>query len=825
MRCLQRHRRRPCGRRLRHAAVVGCRQGHHHHRRVGKRGKAASAAARVHRRTGVAMRLLRSRHFDERRGTFDAKSEAHRRRGESRAGPQPLPLRLAQPHGAGGAARRGRDGSPMTTPAPSPSAPKLPVSLAANPVLSSWIRFSPEGQVVVSPGKVEIGQGIVTALAQIAADELDVDIGRVQMVRASTTASPNEGVTSGSLSVQQSGRAIRQVCAEVRQIFLKLASDRLGVGIDALEIDDGTIAGPGNVQTSYWELSDDVSLDRDATPGAVPKLSTQRTVAGNSVQRLDIPDKVFAHPRFIHDSALPGMLHGRVLRSELSAAKLVDMPEDRARAIPGLVAIVRDGNFAGVVSETEDGAEAALKALRKSAAWSASESLPDEDRLAEWLKAQPAESTVIDKKTASPSGEKKRTIRRQYTRPYIAHASIAPSCAMAQWTGERVHVWSHSQGVYFLRADVALVLKLPLENITVEHMEGAGCYGHNAADDVALDAVLLAKAAGGRPVRVQWSREDEMSHAPFGAAMAIEIEADLDAQGEIVGWRHSIWGNGHTARPGRAVQPALLAATELASPFPRMISTNPPQANGGGGDRNSIPLYDFPSWTIESHRLTTMPIRTSALRTLGAQGNVFAIESFLDELATERGEDPVAFRLRHLSDERARDVIKSVARRANWKPDQQTGVGHGLGFARYKNTGAYCAVVAEIEGTEDIRVKRLTIAVDVGETINPDGVINQIEGGAIQATSWVLKERVRFDRQRITSNTWTSYPILRFSEVPEVQVEIIQRPDSEPVGAGEAAHGPVTAAIANAVFDALGVRVRNLPITRDSLIAAMELSS
>jgi CO/xanthine dehydrogenase Mo-binding subunit len=356
-------------------------------------------------------------------------------------------------------------------------------------------------------------------------------------------------------------------------------------------------------------------------------------------------------------------------------------------------------------------------------------------------------------------------------------------------------------------------------------MEGAGCYGHNAADDVALDAVLLAKAAGGRPVRVQWSRQDEMSHAPFGAAMAIEIEADLDAQGEIVEWRHRIWSNGHTARPGRAAQPALLAATELANPFPRYIATNPPQANGGGADRNSIPLYDFPSWQIECHRLLSMPIRTSALRTLGGQGNVFAIESFAEELATERGEDPVAFRLRHLSDSRAQDVIRSVARRSNWKPDKQTGRGYGLGFARYKNTGAYCAVVAEIEGAEDVSVKRLTIAVDVGEAINPDGVINQIEGGAIQATSWVLKERVRFDRQRITSNSWASYPILRFSEVPEVQVELISRPDSGPLGAGEAAHGPVTSAIANAVFDALGVRVRDLPITRDSLIAAMELAS
>ena len=665
----------------------------------------------------------------------------------------------------------------------------------------------------------------MTALAQIAADELDVDISRVQMVRASTAGSPNEGVTSGSLSVQQSGRAIRYACAEIRQIFLDAASDRLGVGIDALDISDGTITGPGNIRTSYWELAGEISLDREAMPGAVPKKSTKRTLSGNSVPRLDIPDKVFAHPRFIHDFALPGMLHGRVLRPEMPAAKLDRLAEDGARNVAGLVAIVRDGSFAGVVSETEDGAEAALTALRKGAAWSSGEALPDQDRLASFLKNQPVESTVIDKKVASRSNEKRRTIKRQYTRPYLAHASIAPSCAMAQWTGDRVRVWTHSQGVYFLRSDLALVLKLPLENITVEHMEGAGCYGHNAADDVALDAVLLAKAAGGRPVRVQWSRADEMSHAPFGAAMAIEIEADLDAQGEIVDWRHSVWSNGHTARPGRAAQPALLAATELADAFPRYIATNPPHANGGGADRNSVPLYDFPSWQIECHRLLTMPIRTSALRTLGAQGNVFAIESFLDEVAAARGEDPVAFRLRHLSDPRAQDVIRTVASRANWKPEKRAGVGYGLGFARYKNTGAYCAVIAEVEGAQDISVKRLTIAVDVGEAINPDGVINQIEGGAIQATSWVLKERVRFDRRRITSNTWTDYPILRFSEVPQVQVEVIQRPDSEPLGAGEAAHGPVTAAIANAVFDALELRVRDLPITRDRLIAAMELAS
>ncbi|MGY3419692.1 CO/xanthine dehydrogenase Mo-binding subunit [Bradyrhizobium sp. F1.13.4] len=452
--------------------------------------------------------------------------------------------------------------------APSP-APTLPVSLAANPKLSSWVKLIGDGRVAISPGKVEIGQGIVTALAQIAADELDIDIGRIEMIRTSTAASPNEGVTSGSLSVQQSGRALRQACAEVRQRFLAAASERLGVDASLLDIHDGTISGPGNVRTSYWELAGDVSLDHDAEAGATAKIVAKRTVAGHSVQRVDIPDKVFARPRFIHDCPLPDLLHGRVLRPDISGAKLIALDETAIRAVPGLVAIVRAGGFSGVVADSEAAAEAALKALRKGATWSAGEPLPDEADLAGFLKSQPVETTVIDTRTTATTIKKAaRTLRRQYVRPYIAHASIAPSCAMAQWNGDRIHVWTHSQGVYLLRADLAIVLKLPAENIVVEHMEGAGCYGHNAADDVALDAVLLAKAAGGRPVRVQWSRHDEMAHAPFGAAMAIEIEADLDGDNEIVGWRHAIWSNGHAARPGRAAQPALLAATRDYEPLP-----------------------------------------------------------------------------------------------------------------------------------------------------------------------------------------------------------------------------------------------------------------
>jgi CO/xanthine dehydrogenase Mo-binding subunit len=699
----------------------------------------------------------------------------------------------------------------------------FPGNLRANPRLSQWLRFSREGTVEVSPGKVEIGQGILTALAQIVADELEVDLARLRLIAASTARSPNEGVTSGSLSVQDCGVALRYVAAEARALFLAAAAERLGIAEEALSVADGDISGPGNARTSYWELAEEVSLERDATCAAEPKPAAARRVAGTAAARLDIPDKVFGRPRFIHDLAVPGLLHGRVLRPEAPRAKLLVLDEKAARAVPGFVALVCDGDFLGVVAETEQAAEAALARLRVGATWCKGEALPDEAGLSAWLKSQPVESKVVDARESPGAPAPARTMRRAYSRPYIAHGSIAPSCAIARWNDGGVHVWSHCQGIFNLRADLALVLALEPEKIVVEHVEGAGCYGHNGADDVALDAALLARAAEGRPVRVRWSRADELARAPFGAAQLVEIEADLDENGGILGWRHDIWGNGHVARPGRNETPTLLAASEREKPFPRFVATNPPLATGGGACRNAVPVYDFPAWRITNHRLLAMPLRTSALRSLGAFANVFAIESFLDELAAERGEDPLALRLRHLRDPRAQAVLEAAAARAGWSAaGKREDFGRGLAFARYKNIGAYCAVVAEVEGEADIRVRRLVIVVDVGEVINPDGVINQIEGGAIQATSWTLKEAVRFDRERVTSDSWESYPILTFSEAPEIEVEIVARPDERPLGAGEAAHGPTAAAIANAVHDALGLRVRDLPITRERIIAAME---
>lgn len=704
------------------------------------------------------------------------------------------------------------------------SAPaELPLGLKATPGLDRWLSVSPEGYVTLTPGKVEIGQGIVTALAQICADELDIAIGRVRPVAANTAASPNEGVTSGSLSVSQSGLSIRHVAAQARALFLAEAARRLAVDVAALSIADGAITGPGNLATSYWELAGAVSLAQPADPAIRPKAAAARALAGHSTPRIDIPGKVFATRPFIHDLTPPGLLHGRVLRPPRPGARLQELDSGRVERCAGLVALVRDGSFVGVVCSREADADTALAALAGAARWEGGLALPDAHDLTGWLKAQPCETQTINERGKGGAVQTSRTLTRRYEKPFLAHASIAPSCAIACWEGQKLSVVTHSQGIFNLRDDLALVFGMAADAITVSHVEGAGCYGHNGADDVALDAALLARAAPGRPVRVRWSRADELACSPMGAAMAIELAADLAPDGGVLGWRHEIWSNGHVGRPGRAASPALLAAFDLEKPFQRYIAQDPPLAGGGGAQRNSVPLYAFPHWRIAKNRVLEMPLRTSSMRSLGAYGNVFAIESFMDELAQESGQDPLVFRLRHLDDPRARAVLERAAAMACWGAALgPEGRGRGLAVARYKNTGAWCAVVAEVALEDDPRATQLWIAVDVGEAINPDGVVNQIEGGAIQAVSWTLTEAVSFTRETVESTSWETYPILRFSAVPAVAVEIIPRPDEPPLGAGEAAHGPTAAAVANAVHAALGVRVRQLPITRERIIAAME---
>ena len=707
-----------------------------------------------------------------------------------------------------------------------PAAAAVPVlagSLATNPKLSAWLSINSDGTVSVRIGKVELGQGIITALLQIVAEELSVAAPRIHMFAASTTSGPNEGMTAGSMSIAHSGAALRQACAEVRAIYLQVAAEKLGLTPDqasSLEVVDGTIFFKGDEAGSYWAFAADGLIDHEANGKVVPRRAD--SAAAVQVERLDIPDKVTGRPRFIQDMTLPGMLHGRVAHPPSPGAKLLVVDLAIVQAMDGVVATVRNGSFIGVVADDEYLAVKALNRLVAVCQWEEAEKLPDMNNMPAFLRSQPVDTSVVGEKNPEGAPQRAvRTFRAAYSRPFLAHASIGPSCAIARYENETLEVWTHSQGIYNLRADLALVFGLPQESVTLQHVEGAGCYGHNGADDAACDAALLARAVPGRAVQLQWTREDELGCAPFGAAMAVEIKAGVDADGRIVNWQHDVWSNGHSMRPGRSKVPVLYAAPQLDPPFERQIAINVPLSNGGGAERNSIPFYDFAQWRAVCHRSLTMPIRTSSLRSLGAHCNVFAIESFLDEMAEELGVDPLEFRLRHLSDARGRAVLESAAQMAGWSTRVKAeGKGMGLAFSRYKNLGAYCAVVASVDVTQEVRVDRLWIAVDVGRVVSLDGVINQMEGGAIQTVSWVLKEAVQFDHTRILSNTWESYPILRFSEVPAIEVRVLDRPLEKSLGAGEATHGPVAAAIANAIADAIGVRVRDMPLSQDNITRA-----
>lgn len=696
----------------------------------------------------------------------------------------------------------------------------LPPTLAANPRLGDWLRIGRDGTVEVRSGKVEIGQGILTALAQVAAEELDVDVSRIAMTATATDLSPDEGMTAGSLSIQQSGAALREVCAEARDLYLAIAAERLAVPKEDLTVEDGRILGSGGAATSYWELADETVLDRAASGAAKPKADSDYRVVGTDVPRIDLPDKLTGRPRFIHDLVLDGMLYGRVVRPPSRGATLARLDSAATLAMTGVVSVVRDGDFLGVIAEREEVVLRAADRLRTDASWTEEPSLPDEDDLPRFLTESPAQTTVIAHGTRPPAAAK-RSMSATYHRPFIAHGSIAPSCAVALALDDELQIWSHTQSVHNLRGEIARELGMPPEHVVVRHVEGAGCYGHNGADDAAMDAALLALAAPGRPVQVVWSRADELGWAPLGTAGVVRISADTAEDGTVMSWRHEIWGGTYVARPGMTEPPAFLG-TSHRDRKPIYSTTEPPVERGGGARRNAVPGYGFPFYEVVNHLIPEMPLRTSALRSLGAHLNVFAAESFMDELARAADVDPVAFRLAHLSDPRGRAVVEAVARRSNWgRWIASDAVGHGIGYARYKNLSAYCAVVAEVEAVEQVLVRSLTIAVDAGLVVNPDGATNQIEGGAIQATSWTLKERVRFDRHNVTSGDWESYPILRFSEVPPVDVELLPAYGNPSLGVGECARGPTTAAIANAVFDALGIRVRSLPLSPDQIVAAM----
>jgi CO/xanthine dehydrogenase Mo-binding subunit len=710
-------------------------------------------------------------------------------------------------------------GAPAAAPAPKP-----PGSLATTPFLDSWIRIDADGSITAFTGKAELGQGFKTAFQQIAAEELDIAFASLKVITADTHRTANEGYTSGSHSMQDSGTAIQHAAAQVRALLMAEAARRLDLPAENLRTENGAVIAPDGRHLSYGDLVAGDMLHVQAQATSKLKDPAAYRVMGQPVPRVDIPAKVTGGAAYVQDMRLPGMVHARIVRPPSYGAELTECDTSAVERLPGVVKVIRDGNFLAVAAAKEFQAIKAMRALAAAAKWKETPSLPKQDDLLAVLTHLPSQdNTIFERSNPSASGQ--RTIEATYTRPYQSHGSIGPSCAVAQLVDNAMTVWTHTQGVYPDRQGIAEMLRVPLANVRLIHVEGSGCYGHNGADDAAADAALIARAMPGTPVRVQWMREQEHAWEPFGPAMVTRLKASLDGSGAISDWNFEVWSNTHSMRPGGAG--SMLAAQHMAQPF-AVPAAKPIPLPEGGGDRNAIPIYSFPNAHVVHHFIPDMPVRISAMRALGAYHNVFSIESFMDELAQAAGADPVDFRLKHLDDPRGRDVIEKAAQGFGWHKGQQAprDRGFGFAFARYKNLAAYCAIATEVEVNRETgrpRLVRAVAAVDSGQVVNPDGLINQIEGAILQSMSWTLYEAVTFDDTRITSIDWQTYPILRFNSVPDsIEVHIINRPGKPFLGSGETGQGPAAASIANAIANATGKRLRHLPLTRKRIKDAID---
>ncbi len=682
--------------------------------------------------------------------------------------------------------------------------------LSLFPRIGDWLE--PQGaRLLVKSGRVELGQGIDAALIRIAAAETGLPHGAIAALPAATHLSPNEGFTAGSLSITVSGLAVRQAAAALRSLAIATAAEIRGCAADALSIRDGHILQTGE-DTGLDLLGLAQGLDLSTLVRETPVIDTPRNGAVPDT-RPDLRARIAGAP-FLQDIAMDGLLHGRVIHPPNVPAQLIAVDEAALAARPGVVKVVRDGAFLGLLTEVEWHAVRAAEWAAAHVTWQYEDNAPDDVRDALRTSNVPPELS-LEEGDAPDAGA--RRVETTASRPYISHGSIGPSAAIALWQKDRLQVWCHSQGIFPLRNAMAEALGLAPESVEITFVPAAGCYGHNGADDAAMDAALLARAVPGRPVRVQWSRADEFGFAASGAAMVVEAEAFLDADGRIAGMVVRPRSAPHMNRPGSGGHPNLRALSLIEGGSPPPVPRDLPLASGGGSDRNAAPLYALPYRKVEKRLVDTLPYRTSSLRALGGFANVLAIEALMDDVAAATGTDPIALRLSHLDDPRAQAVIRTVAGMTGPRPSGGDGRGWGIGFARYKNTAGYCAVLADVTVDEDVSVNRIWSAVDVGEAISPDGVANQIEGGILQALSWTLKEAVPVAAGRVTAQTWDDYPILRFSEVPPVTVTVLDRPDDPPLGAGEAAAGPTAGALSNAVRHALGVRIPDLPLNREMI--------
>ena len=699
----------------------------------------------------------------------------------------------------------------------------IPTSIQTAPLLKQWVQLLADGRFQIYSGKVELGQGISAALVKVACEELCIHPEQVDLVAGHTALSPDEGYTAGSLSIEAGATALRHACIFMRELFAIQAAEHLAVSLEDLMLAQGMFIAPQSKEkigfhalakdTNYALIRVDTPLDKSRDLKKLVRLPDEEFI------RFDLKGK-FTGAGFVHDIRRSNMLHARILRGPHAEARARHVDVAYLRSLDGVTELVMQGDFIALLGPDEAKLLRAYEKAHATIEWQLP-NLPAFQEIETLLTSLPSvDEKVVSQGKALPSSQR---LTRRYSKPYIAHASIGLACALAEPMRHSANkagltVYTHSQGVFKLRQEIAIALGLSVDMLDVVHSPGAGCYGHNGADDVAFDAAFLAHQLQ-VPVRVQWTRQDEMSVSPVGSASLIELSAGVNDQGRIADWQAQVWSHSHLNRPGWLPGSNLLGAWALDPKAPRPVQKDQVLPTGGGL-RNIIPYYDLPALDVMHHFVPEGPLRVSALRSLGGFANTFAIESFMDELAESATVDPLEFRLCHLTDPRAKHVLQATADAANWnsRGEGLNGHGYGLAFGRYKNHAGYCAVAVQIEVGESIRVQQVWCTVDAGRIVHRDGLLNQIEGGLLQAISWTLKESVTWGPEGITSNSWDTYSILGFDEIPQLHIDLVEATDQPSIGAGEVAAGPLAAAIANAVTHALGVRPRNLPLTPERLL-------
>jgi len=685
--------------------------------------------------------------------------------------------------------------------------------------VQGFLAIDPDGRVTVYAGKVDLGTGVETALMQIVADELDVPLRHVTLIQGDTALTPDQGATNSSLAIEKGGMQLRHAAATLRLELLRRAAVRMHAGIKDLRIVDGVVQASDTESVDIGVLAAETPIVLQVDAAAPVKPPTAYKLVGTSVPRIDIPGKVTGTFTFMQDFRVPGMLHGRVVRPPAVGATLLSVNESSVRSLPGNARVVRIANFLGVVADTEWAAIKAAEALVTT--WSDVGTLPDEAHLFDHVRATPVSHEVVtsDRGDAPHAlGKAGRQLSATYDFAIHTHGSIGPSCAVAQVKDGQVTCWTASQATHNLRKQLAASLGVPAAQVRCIYLAGAGCYGRNGHEDAAADAVLLARAVG-RPVRVQWMRQDEHGWDPKGAPALIDMQGAVDDRGRVSAWLGTFF------YPDTTATNVTLLASDLAG-LPSNAGIDP----GGVLNDTAIP-YRCANIRTVVRRLASTPLRPSWIRSPGRMQNTFANEAFLDELAALAGKDPLDVRLESIDDQRAAEVLERVARLSGWRtrprpdPRAEVAVGLGLAYVHYELSRTYVAGVAQVEVTRStgaVQVRRVFVAHDCGQIINPDGTRNQIEGNVIQTVSRVLKERVTFDRKNVTSLDWSSYPILTFPEVPDVAIDLIERPDMAPLGVGEPSSAIVPAAVANAIHDAVGIRMRSVPFTPEKVRAALQ---